>query len=158
MASVIPSLPPHLPNLSPNEAIIDALYRAVLGLDTNNSELFNSAFFEDASFSVNGETLQGRASLNDGMFARIAPLNTTHFITNVRVNAHDGGSKASLTASSLAQHFRPGEGYQGEQNRLTGALYYLELEKDEGDGLWKSKNFKMQTAWAQGERLIVRGS
>lgn len=88
------------------------------------------------------------------MFEIIGPLNTTHFVSNVRVQMEEGGSKASLTASSLAQHFRPGEGFQGEQGLLTGAIYYVNLVKDAA-GLWKSVSFKMRASWAQGDRSIV---
>lgn len=152
----LPALPASLPDLSGQAAVVDALYRAVIGLDTNDAELFNSAFTDEAVAEVNGHALNGRDYINGGMFQRIGPLNTTHFITNVRVKVEEGGAKASLTASALAQHYRPGEGYQGEQNLLTGALYYLDLVKD-SDGLWKSATFKMKTSWAQGDRSIAMG-
>ncbi|KAI9732029.1 MAG: hypothetical protein M1818_007624 [Claussenomyces sp. TS43310] len=153
----LPSLPSALPSLSVREAIADALYRGVVGLDTANDALFDSAFTQDAVLDINSMVMNGLSAIHTGCYDTIAKLDTTHFITNVRVNVKDGESKASMTASALAQHYRHGQGLEsGAVHLLTGGLYYLDLMKDE-DGLWKATNFKMRSTWAEGDRTVATG-
>ncbi|KAF3769438.1 hypothetical protein M406DRAFT_354012 [Cryphonectria parasitica EP155] len=146
------------PPLSGREAVADALYRCVTGLDTNDVDLFRSAFHQDASFTLNGYTMNGLASIVSDCFDNIAKLETTHFVTNTRIHIADGGSQATLSASTLAQHYRGGQGMKGNADRfLTGALYLLELAKDSDGTTWKITNWKMQSTWGEGDIGIVTG-
>lgn len=146
------------PPLSDREAVADAAYRVLLGLDTNDVELFESALTEDISVTLNGNTMQGRETLVSGLFAMISKLDTTHFLTNVRVHVDGGGAKASMTASALAQHYRGGEALEPKADHfLAGSLYFLDLVKDEADGVWRIKNFKTRVSWREGEEAIMRG-
>ena len=118
------------PPLSDRGAIIDALYRGILGLDTNDLALFNSAFPNDARLEFNGRAMDGVSVIRSDCFDHIYKLETTHSITNVRINISDDGSKASVSASALAQHYRAGTGKEGNAARLlTGAQYRLDLLK-----------------------------
>lgn len=159
MAS-IPSLPTTLsPALTGRDAIADALYRLVLGLDTNDKELFDSAFTPNSTFAINGRVSEGLPAIHTDCFDVITKLDTTHFITNIRTNIDDSGSKAAVTASALAQHYRGGKGLEPNQTRLlAGSLYYVDFIKDEISGLWKVKDFKMQTTWAEGDWGVLTGN
>ncbi|KAK9234744.1 hypothetical protein V1525DRAFT_412084 [Lipomyces kononenkoae] len=151
------SLPTALPSLSVREYVIDALYRCVIGLDTANKDLFDSSLTQDAVLDINGRVLNGLDAIHAGCYNILAKLDTTHFITNVRVSVKDGESTASLTASALAQHYRQGQGLEsGAEGLLTGVLYYVDLVKDT-DGLWKATNSKMRTTWFEGDRAIAMG-
>jgi hypothetical protein len=159
MAS-IPSLPATLsPALSGRDAIADVLYRLVLGLDTNDSELFDSAFTPTSTFAINGRVSEGLPAIHTDCFDVITKLDTTHFLTNVRITIDDSGKKAAATASALAQHYRGGKGLEPNQTRLlAGSLYYADLIKDESSGLWKVQDFKMKSSWAEGDWGVMTGN
>lgn len=158
--AAIPSLPAILsPPLSGRDAVADALYRLILGLDSNDKDLFDSAITDDMAFTVNGKTTQGRETIHSELFSRIGKLDTTHHITNLRINILDGEKKASLTAIALAQHYNEGKGMAPEQPYLLiGSLYRIELVKGESDGQWRVEKFDMKTNWAQGEWSILLGN
>ncbi len=63
----------------------------------------------------------------------IAKLDTTHFITNMRVNVTDSESKASATCSgarsALPRRHSIGA---GAAHLLVGSLYWLDLARDDG--------------------------
>lgn len=83
----MPSLPAKLsPPLSSREAITDAIYRAVVGLDTNDADLFNSALTDDGVLDLIGWVLEGREAIGSQCFDAVSKLDTTHFITNTRIN------------------------------------------------------------------------
>lgn len=147
------SLPAVLsPALSDREAVADALYRCVNGLDTGDLALFDSAFIEDASFCVNGRTSKGFDAIHSECFSLVSRLDTTHFITNLRVNID--GNKAKLTASALSQHFRLHKGMEPDQTRLlAGSLYWADLVK-EGE-LWKIEIIQMKSTWAEGDWSVM---
>ncbi|RJE18852.1 hypothetical protein PHISCL_08808 [Aspergillus sclerotialis] len=153
----IPSLPAKLsPSLTEREAITDALYRFLVGLDTNDKTLFESAFTPTASFTVNGRNAQGLSALHDNCFTPVSKLDTTHFTTNMRINIDTSGTKASMTCTGLSQHFRKGKGLQPEQPRLlAGSLYYLDFVKD-SDGTWKIDDWKAQSTWAEGDWAVIQ--
>ncbi|KAK9323677.1 hypothetical protein V1517DRAFT_88767 [Lipomyces orientalis] len=150
------ALPSALPSLSVREAITDALYRGVIGLDTADVALFDSAFTEDAILDINGNVLDGLEAIHTGCYDFIAKLDTTHFITNVRVDVKDGESTASLTASVLAQHYRHKQGREpGATCLMTGGLYFVDCVKDDQDGLWKITHWKLQSIWTEGDGGVM---
>lgn len=151
------SLPTALfPPLSGREAVVDAAYRAVLGLDTNDVKLFESAFTEDASININGNVTAGRKALVSGLFGKISKLDTTHYLTNIRINISDGETKAMMSASSMAQHFLGGNGMDFEAKRFTsGSLYLLDLVRDDKEGVWKVTSWKIQPVWGEGDVSII---
>jgi hypothetical protein len=154
------SLPASLsPPLDTRGAITDALYRFVVGLDTSDAALFDSAFTEDVRFEVNGRVTESLATVRTNCYGPVSRLDTTHFVTNVRVNVADAGLKASVSASVLAQHYRAGTGKEAGATRyMTGALYLADLVKDDADGLWKMNNLKMKSTWGEGDFGVLTGS
>lgn len=152
------SYPHVLSGLTAREAITDTLYRAVNGLDTANSALFNSALTDDSVFDLNGTVSSGREEIRTGIYEKVAHLDTTHFITNVRVNVKDGADVAKMTATALAQHFRPKQGnVPGATHFLGGSQYDIDLVKDAADGLWKAKHWKMTITWSEGDYAVFQG-
>ncbi|OQD73224.1 hypothetical protein PENDEC_c016G02484 [Penicillium decumbens] len=149
----IPSLPvTQTPALGGREAIADAVYRCVLAFDTDNETLFKSAFTSDAIFELNGTIMNGLDAIVTQCYASVSKMDTTHFINNLRINILDGDSKAEVTCSALAQHYRGGEGMKPDAvPLLAGALYWMDLVKDAGDGLWKIKHWKLKSTWGQGD-------
>ncbi|OJK02179.1 hypothetical protein ASPACDRAFT_40998 [Aspergillus aculeatus ATCC 16872] len=160
--------PTALPALPLREAIVDPLYRAVLSYDDNNLSLFESAFFEDAVFDFNGRVMEGRAAIKAGSWDPVAPLDTTHFLSNVRINLSSEDSvTATVTASALAQHFRAGQGNQPDTTRLTsGALYSVDVARDfagvngdgGGSGVWRIKRWRMRLVWTEGDWGVMTGN
>ena len=152
------TLPASLASVTVREAVTDAIYRAVLGLDNADKALFDSAFTKDAIFDLNGDVQSGLDAIHTGCYDGISKLDTTHFITNVRVNVKDGDSTASMTTSALAQHYRTKQGMQADATRLlTGSLYSIDLVKDGKDGLWKMKSWKMKVIWTEGDWGVLTG-
>ena len=155
--TAIPSLPTTLsPPLTEREAIADALYRCTLGLDTDDITLFDSAFTPTASFTVNGRTFEGLSALHENCFTPVSKLDTTHFMTNMRINIDNSDTKAFMMCTTLSYHFRKGKGLEPNQPKLlAGSLYYLDLVKD-SDGSWKIEDWKAKSTWAEGDWAVVQ--
>lgn len=159
-----PQFPPTLQSPEPATAtaITDALYRAVLAIDTNDSSLFDSAFTtsQPPTFTMFGTTHTGLDAIKTNVYDGVAKLDTTHYISNVRVNMADGGEgkEAKVTASALAYHYRPGEGVDtGKTERLlSGSLYELEVVREEG-GEWRVKSWAMKVIWLEGDMKVITG-
>ncbi|KAJ5280634.1 hypothetical protein N7478_006006 [Penicillium angulare] len=152
----IPALPVSLsPPLSGRDAVADALYRCVIGLDTADEALFKSAFTIDAVFDINGTIMNGLEAIMSECYVNIAKMDTNHFLSNIRINIMDGDSKAQVTCSALAQHYRGGEGMKpGSEPLLAGSLYWVELVNDSADGLWKVKHWTLKSSWGQGDWTV----
>ncbi|KAF5012499.1 hypothetical protein FDECE_1452 [Fusarium decemcellulare] len=145
-------------SLSDREAIPDALYRSIIGLDTNDQTIFESAWHKDAVFIFDGnpaiETLDGILATTFKLIG--SSLDTTHMVSNVRIDVKDGADTAALTAHALAQHYRKGEGRNPQASRfLTGSLYNVDLVKDKSEGLWKITRFELNVIWNEGDPSIL---
>ncbi|KAL3472270.1 hypothetical protein BJX99DRAFT_235851 [Aspergillus californicus] len=151
------SLPAILsPPLNPREAITDALYRCLIGIDLNDAALFDSAWTPTSTFANNGKVSAGLEAIHTDMFDRVAAMDTTHYPNNIRINIAEDGVNASLTATVLAQHYRPGKGMEPGQTRLlAGAFYSVDLVKD-GE-VWKIQTFDMKLSWAEGDWGVMTG-
>ena len=149
----IPSLPITLkPDLNGREAIADAVYRGVLSFDLQDEALFKSSLTSDAILELNGTVMNGVEAITTQCYDPVSKLDTTHFVTNMRINILEEDSKAEVTCSALAQHYRDGEGMEpGTVPILVGSLYWLDLIKDHEDGLWKIKHWKLKSTWGQGD-------
>ncbi|CAK3849213.1 Hypothetical predicted protein [Lecanosticta acicola] len=153
--------PLHLTGLTPKEAVADALYRACNSYDTQDLALHDSAFVNspESFVSLDDTVMRGFESIRM-VFHMVAPLDTSHMATTPRVQIHEGGKTAHMTATILSQHFKAGEGKEPtpgvERAFLTGgALYDLDLELDETDALWKIKHFRIKALWRQGDAKAV---
>ena len=154
-----------LPSLNTNEAIADALYRATIGFDRNDFAIFGSAFAEDGSLEIitgpndpNQRTsVNGLSTLKTQIFDHVGPMDTTHMISNVRINHKPGDNIASLTAYALAQHCPPGRGAEFDGPKyIAGAEYRIDLVQDQSDGLWKIKKWVIDAIWRQGDPSVIQ--
>ena len=147
--------------LPDREAIPDALYRSVVGLDASDKEIFESAWHKDAIFIYNApnasQTIEGLDAILGNTFAYIGlGLDTTHLVSNVRLDFKDGADTAKVTSHALAQHYRKGDGGNPKALRfLTGNMYWVDLARDKSDGLWKMTRFEMKVIWCEGDASIV---
>ncbi|KAL2836230.1 SnoaL-like domain-containing protein [Aspergillus pseudodeflectus] len=164
MSSSTPNALPILlsPSLTPREAISDALYRCIEGVDTKNKALFDSSFTQTATFEVNGAVSEGLAAIHANCFDIIGPKNTTHFVSNIRIHIDESGEKAAMSAYALAQHYREGEGLKGDQERLlTGNFYQLQLVREAGlaEGeFWRIETFVVKSSWAEGQWGVLKAA
>jgi hypothetical protein len=155
----MPNCETHLPNLSPHEAVADALHRCILGVDSNNHALLSSAIVHtpEASITAGSMTIQGWESIDEWLSKLCSLPITTHFITNVRVNLKSEHSKtASLSAHAIAYHIRPEDALKPDDTSYTaGCLYFIDLLKDEQDGLWKILKWVIDMKWTTGDRAVL---
>lgn len=143
--------------LYPREAVSDALYRCLLGIDSNNRELFDSAWLKDDSttFSAGPFTVKGWSGISD-TFLRLSKLVTTHISSNVRVEVEDGADTASMTANAVAYHVLEEDALKPEDTSYTQYnLYSIDLVKDSGDGLWKIKKWDIKVLWTTGHASVL---
>ncbi|KAE8148675.1 hypothetical protein BDV25DRAFT_157791 [Aspergillus avenaceus] len=147
-----------LPALSEREAIVDAINRALLSFDAPDLSLFKSSFTEDAVLDLDGRVMNGIDALRAECWDRISKLDTTHTVSNLRVSHVPGESAAHVLATVMAQHYREGQGKQeGTSYLLAGCLYFVDVVKDESDGLWKVKHWRVKFNWIEGDWGVVRG-
>ncbi|KAF7563275.1 hypothetical protein G7046_g854 [Stylonectria norvegica] len=149
-----------LSSLSPREAIIDALSRALISCDRHDTQLFNSAWAgEDVVFEIHdGDTkvLPNRSLIRTHVLDRVGPMDTTHNVSNVRVDVKDGADTAFLTATSLAQHCPSGRGKEPDGPKyLVGGQYSLDLVRDEAKE-WRIKKCVLEVIWTQGDASIMQ--
>jgi len=144
-----------LPNLTPREAVADALHRCVLGIDSQSHDLFASAILNDDSSSlvINPVTLNGWPAIDAAMTRAFAVV-TTHFVTNIRVEVEEGAETAKMTANAIAYHVRPDEAFGKENTSYTaGCLYFMDLVRKEG--LWRIKRWEIKTQWTTGDIKVL---
>jgi len=148
-----------LKGLTTREAIADALYRGVQGLDTNDLPLFLSACIplKDFVFAIDGAEMKGEDFIMEKMFNFIGPMDTTHSISNIRIDvAGDDATEATMTAYGTAQHYRKGDGPDPSTKRLiTGGIYDMKLVKDQADGLWKMARWEAKLIWRDGDGDVM---
>lgn len=147
-------------SLPPREAVADALYRCVRGVDSNDRELFESSCLKDDSMTINTIStgpfkIEGWAKINK-FFDKAFELVTTHITSNIQVELKDERT-ASMTCHMLAFHIRPEEAMKPEDTSYTAAcLYDIDLVKAD-DGLWKIKTWDIKVLWTTGDRAIIHG-
>lgn len=141
--------------ITEREAIADALYRAVLAFDYADESLLLTALTEDVAAEMPGSSAKGIPEFKAAVFDRVSKLDTTHFISNIRVSI-ESATTAKASASALAQHVRPGKGFEPGPNKFTsGGLYLCELVKV-GE-LWKIKDWKANIVWVDGDPSVMAG-
>jgi hypothetical protein len=145
--------------LSPREAIADALHRCVLGIDTNNQDLFGSGCLKNESMAIVAGpiALDGWTAISE-FFQRVFVLVTTHVISNIRIEVEDGADTASMTAHAISYHIRPDDALKPEDTSYTASsLYSIDLVNDTDDGLWKIKKWEMKILWTTGDISVLHG-
>ena len=149
------ALPAHLPGLTDREAIADTLYRAILAFDHADESLLLSAMIDDVEVETMGQSLKGIPQLKAAVFDRVSKLDTTHFISNVRVIV-ETPTTAKTTCSALAQHVRPGKGHEvGPHRYMSGCLYACDVCKV-GE-LWKITKWSANMVWTDGHQEVMTG-
>lgn len=150
--------PVTLTALTPREAIVDALHRCILGIDSNDHSLFESSCLktEDMTVLAGGYTIEGWTSIND-FFKRLSVMVTHHITSNIRVELKNDNT-ASMTAHAVAYHVKPEDALKKEDASYTAAsLYFIDLVRDDVDGLWKIKRWEIRTNWTTGDVAILHG-
>jgi hypothetical protein len=153
------SRPILLTGLTQREAITDTLYRVLIGLDHHDIPMFNSAFAgngEDAIFLFRGNRIKGRDNIKAEIIDVVGPMVTTHMITNVRIDIKEDGKTAALNCYVLGQHAPPKTGEENDGPKwIVGAEYFVDLIKDNSDGLWKFAKWEINVLWTQGNSLAI---
>ncbi|CAG8981508.1 hypothetical protein HYALB_00003081 [Hymenoscyphus albidus] len=145
--------------LSPREAVADALYRCILGIDSNDHALFESACLKDESMAVvaGSITIEGWTAIND-FFQKLFSLVTTHATSNPRIELKDGADTAFMTCHAFSYHIRPDDAFLPEDTSYTASsLYSLDLVRHSEDGLWRTKKWVINTLWTTGDIKILHG-
>lgn len=143
--------------LPPREAVADALHRCVLGIDSNDWALFESACLnnEEMVWIGGGFEIVGWTAIKE-LFQRLFVMVTTHAISNIRVKLEDGKREASLTAHAISYHVRPEDAFKSEDTSYTASsLYTIGLVMGEGDGLWKIRKWEAKVLWTTGDREVL---
>ncbi|KAJ4987624.1 hypothetical protein SVAN01_06937 [Stagonosporopsis vannaccii] len=143
--------------LTPREAAVDALHRCILGIDSNNWALFESACLtnEEMVWIGGGFDITGWAAIRE-LFQRLFTIVTTHTISNIRVQLEDGEDAAFITAHAISYHIRPEDAFTSEDTSYTASsLYSIDLVKGEADGLWKIKKWEAKVLWTTGDRGVL---
>jgi SnoaL-like domain len=147
-----------LTSLNAREAITDALYRATLGFDHNDAALFTTAFIpshESVTFDLNDTHFQGLDSIKSQLLDFVGPMDTTHMISNIRVDVKEGESTAQLNCYALAQHCLKGQGMDaGGKKYLAASEYWIDFVK--GDAGWGIEKWVMKVIWTQGDSSVMQ--
>lgn len=141
-------------------AAMDVLHRFAAGQDLRDTELFATAFTDDAildfaqparRLGVEMPLLEGRARIVSTIMSTTAPLKTTHTVSNQRVALQ--GAQASVTALVEAMHVRRTD----EMRRLLlKNVYRCELAR--ADGLWRARRIVIENVWWEGDAAVLFGA
>ncbi|PYI31121.1 hypothetical protein BP00DRAFT_415752 [Aspergillus indologenus CBS 114.80] len=137
-------MPTFLPKIPPQTkaAIIDSIYRVLSSIDTASP-----ALYEAARFTLNGRLLEGADAIKTHVYDTVSKIDTTHHLSNLRVTEFDEVKvTASLVATVLAQHYRPGEGLNASsKGLLAGGLYFVDVIREERDDeVWRVKEWRLR--------------
>jgi ketosteroid isomerase-like protein len=139
-------------------AIIDALYRFGAGQDLKDRALFESAFTPDAELDfvqparklgVDLAVFKGREHISSGIMAALARLDTTHTVTNPRVEIE--GDTATLFALVEAQHLLKTDHLQF---LLLKNVYWVKLRRAE-QGRWRIAHMRISNVWMDGDPRVL---
>lgn len=139
-------------------AIIDALYRFGAGQDLKDRRLFESAFTPDAELDfvqparrlgVDLAVFKGREAIVSGIAAALARLDTTHTVTNPRVEIKE--DTATLFALVEAQHLLKSD---HQQHLLLKNFYRVKLQRAE-EGRWRIARMHIENVWIDGDPRVL---
>ncbi|NUS17669.1 MAG: nuclear transport factor 2 family protein [Streptomyces sp.] len=142
--------------------IVDALYRFGLGQDLRDRALFGSAFAADATLDFSpaaarwgghSPVMTGRDTIVDTILALFAGrVDTTHVVTNPRVEIAADRRTARLTALVQAQHLLTA-GHS--RHALLANRYAVGLVPD-GDR-WVMRSVTIDNVWFTGDPHAIFG-
>ena len=142
------------------QEVVDALYRFAAGQDLKDRDLFLSAFAPDATldftqpaerFGADIPIMTGRDTI-EGILDTLAPLVTSHTVTNPRV-ADLGGGRAGLTALVEAQHVSRTD---PQRHLLLKNMYDVTLVPA-GDR-YVVESMTIRTLWHDGDPSVLFGT
>jgi len=140
-------------------AVTDALYRFAAGIDLRDRDLLASAFAERAvsDFRPAGKkagfdypVLEGRDTIVAALLGSLAPLDTSHSVSNPRVILN--GDLASLDALVEAQHVPRTD---HSRHYLMKNRYDVELVR-RGDA-WVIQRVTIDNIWRTGDPSVLAG-
>jgi hypothetical protein len=148
--------------LAERAAVIDALYRYAAGLDDGDEQMLVSALTEDAIVDLTPAVtklgmafpvLEAREVIVSTLLAAVGPLDTSHSISNVRLQVD--GDRAELRCYAQAQHFLPGEGPDPAKARhaLMMNRYQCSLRHDSPD--WRIARLTIDLVWFDGDPAVL---
>ncbi len=139
------------------QEIVDALYRFGAGQDRGDRALFESAFAPDATLEFTGPARRlgasipvfaGRKAIADTIMGTVASLDTTHTVTNPRVELD--GDRATLVALVEAQHLPKGD---HGRHLLLKNFYTVELSRD--GSRWVIDHMLIENVWFTGDPEVL---
>ncbi|ORX33846.1 hypothetical protein BD324DRAFT_205702 [Kockovaella imperatae] len=153
-----------IPNLSPREAITDAIYRAVTAIDSNDAELWATAASKDITFEFKpGDRALDYDALwafvTNKFHAHFLVQDTTHITSNIRIFYTPGQTTARATFHSMNQHYNLGTGGDlGAPHFLVAGLSAVDLVQDTVDGVevWKFRKWVLNRSWVQGDFSVLQ--
>lgn len=142
--------------------IADAIYRYAAGLDLGDAVLLESALTEDAVVDLTAATarlglefpaLAPREMVVGALTGAVGPLDTSHSITNIRIEID--GDTATARCYAQANHYLPGEGPRSDRTRhaLMMNRYVTELARD-GEH-WRIRRLLIDCAWFEGDPQVL---
>jgi hypothetical protein len=148
--------------LTDRAEIADALYRYAAGLDFGDTALLESALTEDAvvdltaavtKLGLDFPVLAPREVVVHALASAVGPLDTSHSITNVRIELT--GDTATARCYAQANHYLPGEGPNPERTRhaLMMNRYTAELARD--GARWRIRRLLIDCAWFEGDPQVL---
>lgn len=138
------------------ESIKDTIYSIAAAFDENDFSIMKSVCDKNMIFDLNGFVMEGLEEIRIKSLNVVGPMDTTHTVSNVRVDLKADGRKATATANAIAQHYLPGQGQEKDaRNFLAGTRYYFELAKDESDS-WKIEKYVLKIVWTQGHISVMQ--
>ena len=152
---------PRAPEATP---VVDALLRFGLAQDRRRDPgalaLFESAFTDDAELDfrpaartcgIEVPLMRGRDMISNIIMNSGASLDTTHVVTNPRVNITGEGA-ANLTALVEAQHL-PTDDHS--RHALLKNLYAVRVVRDAD--LWRMTSVYIECVWYTGDPRVITG-
>jgi ketosteroid isomerase-like protein len=142
--------------------ITDAIYRYTAALDYGDAALMESALTEDAVVDLTPFTskvgldfpvLAPREVVVGALIGAVGPLDTSHLVSNVRVEV--SGDTATARCYAQAQHFLPGQGPLPDQTRHALAMnrYTAHLARD--GQRWRISRLVIDNAWFEGDPQVL---
>jgi hypothetical protein len=142
--------------------ITDTFYRYAAGLDLGDAALLESALTEDATVDLTSATaklgldfpvLAPRDVVVSALVSAVGPLDTSHSITNVRIDIT--GDTATARCYAQANHYLPGDGPRPDRTRhaLMMNRYTAEMARDAER--WRIRRLQIDCAWFDGDPLVL---
>jgi ketosteroid isomerase-like protein len=142
--------------------ITDAIYRYAAALDFGDAALMESALTEDAVIDLTSATtkiglefpvLTPRDIAVGALTAYVGPLDTSHSVTNVRIDI--SGDTATARCYAQANHFLPGEGPRPDQTRHALMMNRYTAEMARGEDRWRIRRLLIDCAWFEGDPQVL---